>query len=85
MSKHPIEQCASKRIHEPHAFKWERSLSLLGPIVMTYDCPGVDGTLCEWWARCEYPATTTRRHPILGDVPICERCTRKLQRIESER
>ena len=29
---------------------------------------------CEWFALCENAATTTRSHPILGPVPICERC-----------
>lgn len=29
---------------------------------------------CLWFATCPNPATTTRPHPSLGDVPICDRC-----------
>jgi hypothetical protein len=38
-------------------------------------------TECRWFLRCENPATTTRKHPILGDVPICERCNSKMKEI----
>lgn len=31
-------------------------------------------TICRWFAGCGREATTTQHHPILGDVPICERC-----------
>jgi hypothetical protein len=34
---------------------------------------------CEWVAICLREATTTRRHPILGDVPICARCDAKIE------
>jgi hypothetical protein len=37
--------------------------------------------LCEWFALCANEATTTRPHPILGDVLICERCDEKMNRI----
>jgi hypothetical protein len=30
--------------------------------------------LCQWFALCDQPATGTMPHPILGDVPICDRC-----------
>jgi hypothetical protein len=29
---------------------------------------------CEWFALCANPATGTTPHPILGDVPTCDRC-----------
>jgi len=31
-------------------------------------------TVCEWFAYCENRATLTMPHPVLGSVPICERC-----------
>jgi hypothetical protein len=42
-----------------------------------------DTQLCEWFALCDHPATSLRAHPILGDVPICDRCTDKLAKIAS--
>lgn len=29
---------------------------------------------CEWFLHCNEPATGTTPHPILGDVPTCDRC-----------
>lgn len=29
---------------------------------------------CQWFLRCENEATTTRPHPILGNVLCCDRC-----------
>lgn len=43
---------------------------------------GAAGQECKWWAMCDNPATTTEPHPILGDVPICDRCVAKLRKIE---
>lgn len=37
--------------------------------------------VCEWFALCTNAATKTRPHPILGDVPICDRCDEKMDRI----
>lgn len=34
--------------------------------------------MCEWFARCENEAAGIVRHPILGPVPTCERCTSML-------
>jgi hypothetical protein len=30
--------------------------------------------LCQWFALCTNEATRVEPHPILGDVPICDRC-----------
>lgn len=37
---------------------------------------------CRWFALCTNDATKTRSHPILGDVPICDRCDKKVEEIE---
>ena len=29
---------------------------------------------CQWFLLCPNEATTTQAHPILGDVPVCNRC-----------
>lgn len=33
---------------------------------------------CQWFALCTSHATTTRAHPALGDVPICQRCNDRI-------
>lgn len=35
--------------------------------------PGFDRG-CQWFAYCTNDATGTQSHPILGEVPICDRC-----------
>jgi hypothetical protein len=30
--------------------------------------------VCAWFAYCENPATGVTPHPVLGDVPTCDRC-----------
>jgi len=40
--------------------------------------------LCEWFALCTNPATKTRPHPILGAVPICDRCDARIARLKRE-
>ena len=39
---------------------------------------------CEWFLVCDNTATKTRSHPILGDVPICDRCDEKISKLEKE-
>lgn len=34
-------------------------------------------TACQWYALCTREAAGTTPHPILGDVPICQRCADK--------
>lgn len=34
----------------------------------------LDALECAWFAGCGRPATGTTPHPILGDVPTCDRC-----------
>ena len=36
---------------------------------------------CQWFARCDNEATTVREHPILVEVPICERCNDMAERM----
>lgn len=33
-----------------------------------------DTTTCQWFLMCDRPAVTTVKHPVLGDVPCCQRC-----------
>lgn len=35
-------------------------------------------TMCQWFALCDKPADGVVKHPILGDVPTCQRCADKL-------
>jgi hypothetical protein len=41
--------------------------------------------ICAWWAMCTNAATTTLPHPIIGEVPICDRCKAKVERIRGAR
>ena len=34
--------------------------------------------VCEWFARCTNLTSLAASHPVLGPVPICERCAAKL-------
>jgi len=37
---------------------------------------------CQWFLGCRQVATTTMPHAILGDVPICDRCKKKVERLD---
>lgn len=30
--------------------------------------------MCEWFHGCHDEPTTTRQHPTLGPVPVCDAC-----------
>lgn len=32
--------------------------------------------MCEWFLRCTNKATHMEPHPILGEVPCCDRCSK---------
>ena len=31
---------------------------------------------CRWFLRCQNPSTGYTPHPVLGQVPTCDRCAR---------
>jgi hypothetical protein len=39
--------------------------------------------MCAWWALCGNPASMTRPHPVLGDVPICTPCDAKVAELDA--
>lgn len=39
------------------------------------------GKSCRWFVLCTNKATTTRDHPILGKVPICRNCDKRLEEL----
>jgi hypothetical protein len=34
--------------------------------------------ICEWFALCDHEAIARVPHPVLGSVPICQRCAERL-------
>lgn len=32
---------------------------------------------CQWYVMCDHEAIGVSEHPILGAVPICQRCADK--------
>lgn len=34
----------------------------------------VSGLACGWFATCDHSADAVMDHPVLGPVPICQRC-----------
>jgi hypothetical protein len=38
----------------------------------------VSKQLCEWFALCTNQAAGVVEHPVLGQVPTCQRCAAKL-------
>lgn len=39
------------------------------------------GAVCQWWALCDHPATGAMPHPVIGNVPICDRCRKKVNEL----
>lgn len=39
------------------------------------------GTECQWYLLCTNEATLLEPHPILKQVPICQRCKDKVDKI----
>jgi hypothetical protein len=39
--------------------------------------------ICQWFGLCGNPATSTERHFLVGEVPICETCADKLERMKA--
>lgn len=39
--------------------------------------------VCEWFLLCENTATSMEPHPILGEVPICDRCHERNERLRA--
>jgi hypothetical protein len=37
---------------------------------------------CLWFLLCDRATIGTLAHPILGDVPICERCAKKIGELD---
>ena len=52
---------------------------LIGPYDTAAELAAELVTPCEWFALCDHEATGTMAHPILGDVPICDRCRAKVE------
>lgn len=46
----------------------------MSPTTPAVPSGGVDN--CEWFLKCPNPATGTLPHPVLGGVPVCDRCRR---------
>lgn len=48
-------------------------------IARVFDARSRSSGMCQWFALCDHAAVTTRKHSILGDVPICKRCNDKVE------
>lgn len=40
---------------------------------------------CQWFALCDRDAVNVEPHPVLGEVPICERCQAKVHGLSEAR
>lgn len=39
--------------------------------------------VCQWFARCDHRATRLRSHPVLDEVPICDRCDARVEAMKA--
>lgn len=37
-------------------------------------------SVCAWFAGCDNISTGAMSHPVIGDVPICDRCRERAER-----
>lgn len=49
---------------------------------MTYLDEAIEKVACQWFALCENAAADVRDGGPLGQVPICTRCSEKVDAIE---
>ena len=42
-------------------------------------------TACEWFLLCDNTTTRAAKHPILGQVPVCDRCARHVGLIDTSK
>ncbi|OCB43673.1 hypothetical protein A5721_23905 [Mycobacterium vulneris] len=52
-------------------------------VVFRGDEADVLEVLCAWFALCDQTATALEPHPVLGPVPICDRCAAKNAAVQS--
>lgn len=45
--------------------------------------PGEAAVRCEWFAWCDRQAVVEVSHPILGGVPVCDRCEQRIRRADA--
>lgn len=54
-------------------------ITSLSPLHYREDRTCVCGEVCAWFTLCDRPATTVMAHPVLREVPICDRCRTKVE------
>jgi hypothetical protein len=53
-----------------------------GDVINTTDT--VVEPICHWFGLCGNPGTSTERHFLVGDVPICATCQDKLEKMKAQ-
>lgn len=52
-------------------------------LVLDPDDANLFEVVCEWFLLCENTATSLEPHPVLGEVPVCDRCHARNERLRS--